>query len=83
MKGTRGILGEAEVSVIWVSRGQCPFSQLCPLPPKKPRKQQAGAIFETPSTWLTVFDPPWRSAETLPHPVMGPPKLLFHMNGWS
>ena len=44
---------------------------------------QAGAISEAPSTWVTLFYPPWRSPETLPTQLKGPPKLLFHINGLS
>ena len=35
-----------------------------------------GALSETPSTWLTLLAPPWRSAETLSHPAYKPTKLL-------
>ena len=65
--------GEAEVS------GIVPFLNL---PPVEPQSWQAGAISETPSTWLTLFDPPWRSPEIPFHSTYGPLKLLFHMNGW-
>ena len=51
-------------------------------PPREPQSQQAGAISETPSTWLIPFGPPWISTDTLPHPNYRCPKLLFHMNGW-
>ena len=37
---------------------------------------QAGDIFETPSTWLTLFAPPWRSPEVQSTQIIGPPKLL-------
>ena len=36
-------------------------------PSTKPQNQQEGAISETPSTWLTLFAPSWRSSETLAH----------------
>ena len=42
---------------------------------------QAGAISETPSTWLTLFDPPLGHPQSLcATQFMAPPKLLFHMN---
>ena len=41
-------------------------------PHRETQSCQAGAISETPSTWLTLFDPPWRSPETLPHPNYNP-----------
>ena len=38
---------------------------------KKPHpsklSQHTGAVSEIPSTWLTLFDPPWRSPETPPN----------------
>ena len=56
---------------------------------KKPHpsrlRQQAGDISETPSTWLTLFDPhPLGDPQWLcPTQLTGPPKLLSHRNGWS
>ena len=50
------------MSGIKASRGQCPFSG-----PSPPQSQQTGALLESPSTWLKLFDLPWRSPETLPH----------------
>ena len=54
-------------------RGYCPFLNQS--------LRRAGKL--VPPTWLTLFDPPWRSPETLPTQFTGPLKLLFHMNGWS
>ena len=56
------------MSGIKASRCHCPFSK---------QSQQAGAISETPSTWLTQFDPPWKSPETLPHPTSFPYEWLL------
>ena len=39
--------------------------------PTEPQSWQAGAIFETLSTWLTLFAPPWKSPEILSHPIYG------------
>ena len=72
LRGTNGVQGEAEMSGIKASRGQCPFSG-----PSPPQSQQTGAVSKIPSTWITLFDLPWRS------PDSAPPKLLFHMNDWS
>ena len=44
-----------------------------------PQSQQAGAISENPSTWLTVFDQPWRFPETRTHPPYGPTQAVFSM----
>ena len=79
LKGTSSIQGGAEVSDIKASRGHCPFSKL------PPHSWQAGALSETPSTWLTLFDPPWISPGIPFHPTQlsSPLKLLFHRNGWS
>ena len=49
---------------------------LSPLP-TEPWGWQAGAIFDTPLTWLILFDPPWRSPETLPHPTYRPTQAAF------
>ena len=68
------------MSGIKAGRGHCPFSKPSPT---EPQSQQAGAVSETPPTWLTLFDPPWRSPETPPHPTHGPTQVLFHMKGWS
>ena len=76
LKGTGGVLGEAEVSDISVSRGHCPFSE-----PSHCRATQAGAVSEAPSIWLTMFDLPLRSPKSPPTQFKGPPKLLFDMNG--
>ena len=64
LKGTSGIQGETEVSGIGMSRGHCLFTE-CPHHP--PTELIGCAISETPSTWLTLFDLPWRLQETLPH----------------
>ena len=47
----------------------------------EPQSQQAGTISVTPSTCLTLFDQqdPQRLHLTS---LMGPRKLLFHMNDW-
>ena len=37
----------------------------------QPQSWQAGATSEAPSTLLTLFAPPWRSPEALPHPTYG------------
>ena len=65
-KGTRGTQGENEVYSIKVSRGHCSFSKPSPW---QSQSWQAGAISETPSTWLTLFDLPGRSTETPSHPA--------------
>ena len=57
-------------------------------PPTEPQSSQAaGSIYESPSTWQTLFALPWRSSEAPSHPIYGPTKavdsVLFHMNGWS
>ena len=60
--------------------------------PTESQSQQADAISETPSTWLTLFAQTWRFPETPSHPTCIPPNLpthpscwqrLFHRNGWS
>ena len=45
--------------------------------PAEPWNKQASAIFETPLTWPTLFNPPWRSSETPPHPTYGPTQAAF------
>ena len=45
-------------------------------PPTEPQSQQAGAISETPSAWLTLFSPPWWFSEVLPHPNFGPTQAV-------
>ena len=45
--------------------------------PTEPQSQQAGAISETPSTWLTLFAPPRRSPETPSHPTYHPTQTAF------
>ena len=79
MKGTSGIHCIQEVTTvsgIKMSRGHCPFSKPPPCPCHT-QSQEAGALSETPLTWLTLFDPPWRSPETLPHPTHGPTQAAF------
>ena len=45
---------------------------------------KAGAISETPSTWLTQLGDPLGDPQRLhPTQIISPPKLLFHMNDWS
>ena len=46
-------------------------------PPAQPQNWQAGAIFETPSIWLTLFDPTWRTLETPPQPNFGSTHAAF------
>ena len=46
-----------------------------------PQSRQARAISETPLTWLTQFDLPWRSPDTLSHPTFGPIQAAFP-NEW-
>ena len=46
--------------------------------PTEPQSQQVGAITETPSTWLTLFAPPWRSPETPSHPTYGATQTVNH-----
>ena len=38
---------------------------------------QTGAISEIPSTWLTLFDPSWRSPEILSYPTYRPTQAAF------
>ena len=71
LKGTGGVLGEAEVSDISVSRGRCPFSE-----PSHCRATQAGAVSEAPSIWLTMFDLPLRFPQKSTHPIYGPTQML-------
>ena len=77
MKGTSGVQEGTEVSGFKMraggqfssrkegDRGDCSFSEPSPT---EPQSWQAGAISETPSTWLTLFALPWRSPEALSHP---------------
>ena len=37
----------------------------------------SSALSETSSTWLTLFDRPWRFPEALPHPIYGPTQAAF------
>ena len=45
--------------------------------PTEPQSWQAGAISEIPLTWLTLFDPSWRSIETLSRPIYRPTQAVF------
>ena len=88
LKGTSSIKGGNEVSGIKVGAGgqlslrqkggQRPLSlfRTCLCPPE-PQSQEVGAIYETPSTWLTLFAQPRRSPKTLFHPTYGPTKATF------
>ena len=69
LKSSHGIWGETEVSGIKASRGHCPFSKPSPHRLLESQIWHQLAISETPSTWLILFGPPWRSPETLPHPT--------------
>ena len=65
------------MSGIKESRGHCPFSK------PSPRRASNLVPYLRLSTWLTLFELPWRSPETGPTQLVDPPKLLFHMNSWS
>ena len=70
---------------MWHQGEQRPLSLFWAL---SPQSQQTGTISKIPSTWLTLFDPPWmtRLADRQrlhPTELTDPPKLLFHVNGWS
>ena len=59
--------GLTEVPDIKASRGHCPFSK-----PSPHRTGKLVSYLRLPSTLLTLFDPPWRFPETLPHPTYRP-----------
>ena len=59
---------------VWHHGEQRPLPLFWALPLQS---QQAGAISETPSTWLTLSDPSWRSPEPLPHPTYGTTQAAF------
>ena len=62
---SREELGDSYLSDRKLGRIHCPF-----LSPSliKPQSLQDCTISETPSTWPTLFTPPWRSPEILPYP---------------
>ena len=43
----------------------------------QPQIWQTSAISEISSTWLTLFDPPWRLLETQQHPTYRPTQASF------
>ena len=62
------------MSGIRASRRHCPFPELSPHRATKP----AGwCHFENLSTWLTLFNPTWRSPQSPLHPLDGPTQPAF------
>ena len=87
----KGMWGRTKLSTIRVRAGrklsprqncwQRPLFLFCAFPAQS---QQADAISETPSTWLTCLTHPDDSLKCCPTQLSSPPKLFpvaFHVNG--
>ena len=74
LKGAKDTQGRTELSITRVRAGGSFLPDvlaeiIVPFLSPSPQSQQAGAISETPSTWLPLFATPWWFPEALPHPT--------------